>query len=209
MFKAIARDRHLNYISSDHAGKSGTNRTTQAEISNLLRHSFPGRVNKRRSHIFNGLISGGQISSMYQRRSCTGMNLKAFQDTATRVRFPLQELFTSTLPGGYRVLPVNQDKQGQYWLLSYVQLEGTSDVLPAALEDFRTMRLPLFCVQTETARLRSAQDVTSFFEEDDVFFEKLIAADESNRLDEIRAILGRHLLTSRLSIVALMEWVTS
>ena len=32
---------HLNYISSNQAG---TNRTTQAEISNLLRHSFPGRV---------------------------------------------------------------------------------------------------------------------------------------------------------------------
>ena len=34
----------MNYISSNSAGKSGTNRTTQAEISNLLRLSFPGRV---------------------------------------------------------------------------------------------------------------------------------------------------------------------
>jgi hypothetical protein len=37
----------LNYISSNSAGKSGTNRTTQAEISNLLRLSFPGRVTGR------------------------------------------------------------------------------------------------------------------------------------------------------------------
>jgi hypothetical protein len=34
----------LSYISSKHAGNSGTNRTTQAETSNLLRLSFPGRV---------------------------------------------------------------------------------------------------------------------------------------------------------------------
>ena len=38
-------DHHLSYISSKYAGKSGTNRTMQAKISNLLRHSFPGRVN--------------------------------------------------------------------------------------------------------------------------------------------------------------------
>ena len=59
---------HLNYISSNQAG---TNRTTQAEISNLLRHSFPGRVSKWRSHIFNGLISGEQVSS---RARNTGMD---------------------------------------------------------------------------------------------------------------------------------------
>jgi PEP-CTERM motif len=34
----------LSYINSKTSGKSGTNRTTQAEISNLLRPSFPGRV---------------------------------------------------------------------------------------------------------------------------------------------------------------------
>ncbi len=52
----------MNYIRSNHAGKSGTNRATQAEISSLLRHSFPGRVTKSRSHIFDGLISGEQVS---------------------------------------------------------------------------------------------------------------------------------------------------
>ena len=38
--RPAARDRHLSYISSKYAGNSGTNRTTQAEISNLLRLSF-------------------------------------------------------------------------------------------------------------------------------------------------------------------------
>ena len=34
----------MSYSNCKSAGKSGTNRTTQAEISNLLRLSFPGRV---------------------------------------------------------------------------------------------------------------------------------------------------------------------
>jgi predicted PurR-regulated permease PerM len=34
----------LSYINCKSAGQSGTNRTTQAEISNLLRRSYPGRV---------------------------------------------------------------------------------------------------------------------------------------------------------------------
>jgi len=49
VFKPVAAEpslEYLNYISPNHAGKSGTNRTTQAEISNLPRHSFPGRVNQ-------------------------------------------------------------------------------------------------------------------------------------------------------------------
>lgn len=45
-------------------GKSGINRTTQAEIPNLPHHSFPERVNKSRSHIFNGLISGEQVTDL-------------------------------------------------------------------------------------------------------------------------------------------------
>jgi hypothetical protein len=118
------------------------------------------------------------------------MNLKAFQNNAARVRHPLQELFTSTLPGRYSVAPANQDKQGQYWLLSCVEFEEPHDLLPAALEDFKTLRLPLFCVQTDTAKLRSIQDIAGFFEENDILFEELMAADESNQLDSIRSILG-------------------
>ncbi len=44
VFNPVARDRHLSYINRKHAGKTGTNQTTQAESSNLLRLSFPGRV---------------------------------------------------------------------------------------------------------------------------------------------------------------------
>jgi len=34
----------MSYINRNRARQTGTNRTTQAEISNLLRLSFPGRV---------------------------------------------------------------------------------------------------------------------------------------------------------------------
>ena len=88
------------------------------------------------------------------------------------------------------MLSANQDKQGQYWLLSCVEFEEPHDFLPAALEDFKTLRLPLFCVQTDAARLRSVQDITGFFEGNDVLFEELMAADESSQLDPIRSILG-------------------
>ena len=54
VFKPLAGDRHLSYINCKSAGKSGTNRTTQAEISSLLRLSFPGRVNKRENSSFTG-----------------------------------------------------------------------------------------------------------------------------------------------------------
>ena len=118
------------------------------------------------------------------------MELKGFQDIAEKIRLPLQELFTALLPRQYSVLPANQDKKGQYWLLSCVEFEEPHDSLPAALEDFRTLRLPLFCAQTETARLRSAEDITGFFEENDVLFEELMAAEDNNQLDSIRAILS-------------------
>jgi hypothetical protein len=42
--KSVAGDHHLSYSSCKSAGNPGTNRTTQAEISNLLRLSYPGRV---------------------------------------------------------------------------------------------------------------------------------------------------------------------
>ncbi len=50
----------MSYIISKSAGKSGTNRTTQAEISNLLRHSFLGRVKPGESLIIPGLKMGGR-----------------------------------------------------------------------------------------------------------------------------------------------------
>ncbi len=34
----------MSYINRNRARQTGTNRTTQAEISNFLRLSFPGRV---------------------------------------------------------------------------------------------------------------------------------------------------------------------
>ena len=55
-----------NQVSVSREGKDGppaTNRTTQSEISNLLRHSFPGRVNRRRSKIYNGLFFGGRVAT--------------------------------------------------------------------------------------------------------------------------------------------------
>ena len=48
----------MSYISSKHAGNSGTNRTTQAETSNLLRLSFPGRVKTANAQLRNGLVFG-------------------------------------------------------------------------------------------------------------------------------------------------------
>jgi hypothetical protein len=134
--------------------------------------------------------TGCANGSMRQRRKSYEMELKAFQDIAAKVTLPLQELFTSTLPGRYSVLPASEDKQGQYWLLSCVEFEEPYDFLPAALEDFKTLRLPLFCVQTDTARLRSIQDITGFFEENDILVEELMAADESDQFDSIRSILG-------------------
>jgi hypothetical protein len=46
-FNLLARDHHLSYINGNPARQTGTNRTTQAEISNLWRPSFPGRVTGR------------------------------------------------------------------------------------------------------------------------------------------------------------------
>jgi hypothetical protein len=39
----------MSYINRNRVRQSGTNRTTQAEISNLLRLSFPGRVSRPKS----------------------------------------------------------------------------------------------------------------------------------------------------------------
>jgi hypothetical protein len=54
VLKPVAGGRHLSYSNCKSAGKSGTNRTTQAEISNLLRLSFPGRVKNRESPVMTG-----------------------------------------------------------------------------------------------------------------------------------------------------------
>jgi hypothetical protein len=55
----------LSYINCKSAGKSGTNRTTQAEISSLLRLSFPGRVRAgqiTRNSSYHWLKKTGQVS---------------------------------------------------------------------------------------------------------------------------------------------------
>ncbi len=44
VLKPLVGGRHLSYSYCKFAGQPATNRTTQAEISNLLRLSFPGRV---------------------------------------------------------------------------------------------------------------------------------------------------------------------
>jgi hypothetical protein len=44
----------LSYINRNRARQTGTNQTTQAEISNLARHSFPGRVNYERTPVLSG-----------------------------------------------------------------------------------------------------------------------------------------------------------
>jgi hypothetical protein len=44
----------LSYINRNRARQTGTNRTTQAEVSNLLRISFPGRVNYERTPVLTG-----------------------------------------------------------------------------------------------------------------------------------------------------------
>jgi hypothetical protein len=50
----LARDHHLSYSNRNRARQTGTNRTTQAEISNLVRQSFTGRVNYKRTPVFPG-----------------------------------------------------------------------------------------------------------------------------------------------------------
>ena len=59
----------MSYINCKSAGKSGTNRTTQAEISSLLRLSFPGRVITRELQLslvqFFGSRSGAFTATRY------------------------------------------------------------------------------------------------------------------------------------------------
>jgi hypothetical protein len=50
----VARDHQLSYINRNRARQTGTNRTTQAEISNLVRPGFPGRVKTERTPVFPG-----------------------------------------------------------------------------------------------------------------------------------------------------------
>jgi hypothetical protein len=52
----------LSYSNRKHARKSGTNRTTQVEISNLLRLSFSGRVNYERTPASTGRVFRGQVN---------------------------------------------------------------------------------------------------------------------------------------------------
>jgi hypothetical protein len=50
----------LSYINRNHARQTGTNRITQAEISNLLQLSFPGRVITRDLQLQLVEFSGGR-----------------------------------------------------------------------------------------------------------------------------------------------------
>ena len=50
----------MSYINRKRAGKTGTNRTTQVEISNLLRLTFPGRVKPGECFTIPGLEMGGR-----------------------------------------------------------------------------------------------------------------------------------------------------
>jgi hypothetical protein len=45
----------MSYINRNRARQTGTNRTTQAEISNLLRLSFPGRVTRQSAGVAAGI----------------------------------------------------------------------------------------------------------------------------------------------------------
>ena len=50
---------HLSYIHRKSARQSGTNRTTQAEISNLFWLSFPGQVNYARNSSYQWMRNPG------------------------------------------------------------------------------------------------------------------------------------------------------
>jgi len=59
----------LSYINRNRARQAGTNRTTQAEISNLARQSFPGRVIALAVAVLAGLAvwaGGSNIAALGQ-----------------------------------------------------------------------------------------------------------------------------------------------
>ncbi len=51
----------MSYINRNRARQTGTNRTRQAEISNLVRPSFPGWVNYERTPVFPGGVFRKQV----------------------------------------------------------------------------------------------------------------------------------------------------
>jgi hypothetical protein len=55
----------LSYINRNRARQTGTNRTTQAEISNGFWLSFPGRVNYERTPVSTGRVFRGQVNVMH------------------------------------------------------------------------------------------------------------------------------------------------
>jgi hypothetical protein len=52
----------LSYINRNRARQTGTNRTTQAEVSNLLRISFPGRVTQPRISSYEWMRIRGHVT---------------------------------------------------------------------------------------------------------------------------------------------------
>jgi hypothetical protein len=121
------------------------------------------------------------------------MELSAFRHIVHNVDAPLRELFSFALRHTYTTLACDQISEGQYWLLScmtYV-ISPAEENLPALLQvqESRMLRAPLFCMQSDTARMRSHDDVTGFFRENDTLFEDLIWADDHCQLEFICSLL--------------------
>ena len=118
------------------------------------------------------------------------MELAEFRDIATKIDAPLRELFSSDLRRPYAVLPTDHVARNQHWLLSCVAfLPPPSEELPVIFQDLKTFHVPLFTVQNEAGRLRSGQDLTGFFREDDAVLADLISADRRNCLGPLQSIL--------------------
>jgi hypothetical protein len=61
----------LSYINRNHARQTGTNRTTQAEISNAFWLGFPGRVKTEKLQLSLAEKSGaGHLHIAEHQRSC-------------------------------------------------------------------------------------------------------------------------------------------
>ena len=79
----------MSYINRNRARQTGTNRTTQAEISNRVRHSFPGRVTGRNFQSRAAQFSGaGQIreNSSYKWLRKTGQVKVTFEGKTMAVK---------------------------------------------------------------------------------------------------------------------------
>ena len=57
----------MSYINRNRARQTGTNRTTQAEISNSLWISFAGRVTKPGNSSYQWLRNRGQVTCVFSK----------------------------------------------------------------------------------------------------------------------------------------------